>query len=97
MNRSIEALEMTPGRAALVMLVDRYLSGQPGKAGTLPEAKVHELMYFLQVAGEPLQLDYSKGTEVFMREISAGSCARWKDIGFQDVTTSRTDPAICSN
>ena len=61
MNRSIEAPEMTPGRAALVMLVDRYLSGQPGKAGTLPEAKVHELMYFLQVAGEPLQLDYSEG------------------------------------
>lgn len=61
MNRSIEAPEMTPGRAALVMLMDRYLSGQPGKAGTLPESKVHELMYFLQVAGEPLQLDYSEG------------------------------------
>ena len=30
-------------------------------AGTLPESKVHELMYFLQVAGEPLQLDYSEG------------------------------------
>ena len=60
MNLSIEALKMTPGRAALVMLLDRYLSGQPGTTGMLPETTVHELMYFLQVAGEPLQLNYSE-------------------------------------
>lgn len=60
-NLSVEAPEMTPGRAALVMLMERYLSGQPGKTGTLPETAVHELMYFLQAAGEPLKLGYSKG------------------------------------
>ena len=60
MNRSIEAPKMTPGRAALVLLLDRYLSGQPGMASMLPETTVHGLMYFLQVAGQPLQLDYSE-------------------------------------
>lgn len=59
-NRSVEMPDMTSGRAALVMLMDRYLSGQPGKTRTLPEANVHELMYFLQAAGEPLKLGYSK-------------------------------------
>ncbi len=61
MTRSIEALDMTPGRAALVILMERYLSGQPKEPRVLPEATVHELAYFLQVAGEPLQLDYSDG------------------------------------
>ena len=60
-NRSVEVPEMTSGRAALVMLMDRYLSGQPGKARMLPETTVHELIYFLQAAGEPLKLGYSKG------------------------------------
>ena len=65
MTRSIEAPDeapdMTPGRAALVMLMEHYLSGQPGESRVLPEATAHELVYFLQVAGEPLQLDYSDG------------------------------------
>ena len=61
MTRSIEAPDMTPGRAALVILMERYLSGQPGESRVLPEATAHELVYFLQVAGEPLQLDYSDG------------------------------------
>ena len=61
MNRSVEAPDMTPGRAALVMLMERYLSGQPRESRVLPEATAHELVYFLQVAGEPLQLDYSDG------------------------------------
>ena len=56
---SVEAPEMTPGRAALVTLMERYLSGQPRESRVLPEATVHDLVYFLQVAGEPLQLDYS--------------------------------------
>ena len=60
-NLSVEAPEMTPGRAALVMLMERYLSGQPRESRVLPEATAHELVYFLQVAGEPLQLDYSDG------------------------------------
>ena len=62
-NRSVEVPKMTSGRAALVMLMDRYLSGQPGKTRTLPKATVHEFMYFLQAAGEPLKLGYSKRME----------------------------------
>jgi len=50
--------EMTPGRAALVGLVERYLSALMDPAITLLE--VHKLMYFLQSAGEPLRLRYAK-------------------------------------
>lgn len=55
-NRSSEVPEMTPGRAALVMLMDRYLAGLLDPFVTLLE--LHKLMYFLQAAGEPLQLKY---------------------------------------
>jgi O-acetyl-ADP-ribose deacetylase (regulator of RNase III) len=54
-----EAPRMTPGRAALVGLMQRYLSGLLDPFVTLLE--IHKLMYFLQEAGEPLQLDYKKG------------------------------------
>lgn len=56
-HRSIPT--MTPGRAALVGLVDRYLAGLLDPFVSLLE--VHKLMYFMQVAGEPLQLRLSKG------------------------------------
>lgn len=49
---------MTNGRAALVVLMDRYLSGLLDPFVTLLE--VHKLMYFMQEAGEPLRLDYAK-------------------------------------
>ncbi len=49
---------MTPGRAALVGLMDRYLSGLLDPFVTLLE--VHKLMYFMQHAGEPLNLKYQK-------------------------------------
>jgi O-acetyl-ADP-ribose deacetylase (regulator of RNase III) len=49
---------MTPGRAALVGLIDRYLAGLMDPSITLLE--VHKLMYFLQSAGEPLRLRYAK-------------------------------------
>jgi len=52
--------EMTPGRAALVGLIGRYLSGLLDPFVTLPE--VHKLMYFMQEAGEPLRLRYVAGT-----------------------------------
>ena len=58
-NPATAAPELTAGRAALVMLMDRHLAVQPEKAKTLPETTVHELTYFLQAAGEPLQLGYS--------------------------------------
>lgn len=49
---------MTPGRAALVELVNRYLNGLLEPFVTLLE--VHKLMYFMQAAGEPLKLKYRK-------------------------------------
>lgn len=49
---------MTPGRAALVELVNRYLNGLLDPFVTLLE--VHKLMYFMQEAGEPLKLNYRK-------------------------------------
>ena len=50
---------MTPGRAALVGLMDRYLAGLLDPFVTLLE--VHKLMYFMQEAGEPLRLRYVVG------------------------------------
>lgn len=49
---------MTPGRAALVELINRYLNGLLEPFVTLLE--VHKLMYFMQEAGEPLKLKYRK-------------------------------------
>lgn len=51
--------EMTPGRAVLVGLMDRYLAGLLDPFVTLLE--VHKLMYFTQEAGEPLRLRYVAG------------------------------------
>lgn len=48
--------EMTPGRAALIGLIDRYLAGHMDPFVSLLEA--HKLMYFMQEAGEPLRLRY---------------------------------------
>ena len=47
---------MTPGRAALLALMRRYLAGLLDPFVTLLE--VHKLMYFMQEAGEPLELRY---------------------------------------
>jgi hypothetical protein len=47
---------MTMGRAALILLVDRYLKGLLDPFVTLLE--IHKLMYFLQEAGQRLQLKY---------------------------------------
>jgi O-acetyl-ADP-ribose deacetylase (regulator of RNase III) len=58
-NRSSDVPKMTPGRAALVGLIHRYLSGLLDPFITLLE--VHKLMYFMQLAGEPLRLHYAKG------------------------------------
>ncbi|MFC1764796.1 Appr-1-p processing protein, partial [Planctomycetota bacterium] len=59
-NRSKEVPKMTPGRAALVGLMHRYLSGLLDPFVTLLE--VHKLMYFLQAANEPLRLTFTKGS-----------------------------------
>ncbi len=58
MAHSHEAPTMTPGRAALVALMNRYLNGLLDPSITLLE--VHKLLYFMQFAGEPLRLRYTK-------------------------------------
>ena len=55
-NRKVP--NMTPGRAALVELMHRYLAGLLDPFVSLLE--VHKLMYFLQESGEPLRLKYQK-------------------------------------
>ncbi len=49
---------MTAGRAALLGLMRRYLTGLAEPYVTLLE--VHKLLYFMQEAGEPLRLRYVK-------------------------------------
>lgn len=58
MVRNRQVPTMTAGRAALVGLMSRYLSGLLDPSVTLLE--VHKLMYFMQVSGEPLRLQYQK-------------------------------------
>lgn len=58
MVHSREVPSMTAGRAALVELISRYLSGLLDPSVSLLE--VHKLMYFMQEAGEPLRLKYQK-------------------------------------
>ena len=58
-QRTAKAPTMTPGRAALVGLMNRYHSGLLDPFITLLE--VHKLMYFMQEAGEPLRLRLAKG------------------------------------
>jgi O-acetyl-ADP-ribose deacetylase (regulator of RNase III) len=55
-HRADKVPDMTAGRAALVGLMHRYLGGLMDPFVTLLE--VHKLMYFMQVAGEPLRLRY---------------------------------------
>ena len=52
--------KMTAGRAVLIELMQRYLTGLLDPSVSLLE--VHKLMYFMQVAGEPLSLNYEKAT-----------------------------------
>ena len=53
-----QAPKMTPGRAAIVGLMQRYLAGLMDPYISLLE--VHKLMYFMQEAGEHLRLRYEK-------------------------------------
>ncbi|MBM4343411.1 MAG: macro domain-containing protein [Deltaproteobacteria bacterium] len=58
MAHALVAPRMTPGRAVLVELLDRYLRGLLEPEITLLE--VHKLMYFVQEAGEALRLSFVK-------------------------------------
>jgi O-acetyl-ADP-ribose deacetylase (regulator of RNase III) len=51
--------EITAGRAALIVLIDRYLGGLMDPFVTLLE--LHKLMYFMQEAGQSLRLRFAKG------------------------------------
>lgn len=57
-SNQCEVPKMTPGRAALVELLNRYLRGLLDPFVTLLEA--HKLMYFMQEAGQPLRLRYTQ-------------------------------------
>jgi O-acetyl-ADP-ribose deacetylase (regulator of RNase III) len=57
-NRNVP--NMTPGRAALVVLMQRYLNGLMDPFVTLLEA--HKLLFFMQEAGEKLKLKYNKAS-----------------------------------
>jgi O-acetyl-ADP-ribose deacetylase (regulator of RNase III) len=57
-TRSRDVPAMSPGRAALVVLMNRYLGGLMDPFVTLIE--IQKLMYFMQEAGEPLRLNYVK-------------------------------------
>lgn len=58
MAHAREVPKMTAGRAALVELVSRYLKGLLEPTVSLLE--VHKLMYFMQEAGQPLKLKFTK-------------------------------------
>lgn len=58
MAKTKEVPKMTPGRAVLVSLFEKYLAGLLDPSISLLE--VHKLMYFAQEAGEPLRLKYVK-------------------------------------
>ena len=58
MVKNREVPKITPGRAALIELMDRYLAGLLDPFVTLLE--VHKLMYFMQEAGENLRLRFKQ-------------------------------------
>ena len=58
MARQQETPQMTAGRAVLIELIQRYLDGLLDPTVSLLE--VHKLLYFMQVAGEPLRLKYQR-------------------------------------
>jgi O-acetyl-ADP-ribose deacetylase (regulator of RNase III) len=58
MAKSRSIPNMTPGRAALVSLMQQYLSGLLDPFVSLLE--LHKLMYFMQESGEDLKLRYVK-------------------------------------
>ena len=60
MIRERRAPRMTPGRAVLIELMVRYLAAVLDPFVSLLE--IHKLMYFMQETGEPLKLNYEKGT-----------------------------------
>jgi O-acetyl-ADP-ribose deacetylase (regulator of RNase III) len=71
--RSTSVPTMTPGRAVLVGLIERYLAGPMDPFVSLLE--IHKLMYFMQEADEPLRLRYTRRSTGLRREPAAGALA----------------------
>ena len=81
--------KMTPGRAALVGLMDHYLRGLLDPFVTLLE--VHKLMYFMKVSGEPamerlrvvkgLYGPYAENLTHVLREIEGYFISGYRDGG----------------
>lgn len=61
MQRSSTGNKMTSARATIVSLVDRYRRADLDPCPRINLLEVHKLMYFMQAAGEDLNLRYSKG------------------------------------
>ena len=57
-NRSTDVPQMTRGRAAVIVLMNRYVRGLLDPFVTLLE--IHKLLYFTQGAGEDLRLQFKK-------------------------------------
>ncbi len=60
MVRNKQVPQMTSGRAVLIKLIQIYLGGLLDPFVTLLE--IHKLMYFMQISGEKLRLEYVKKT-----------------------------------
>lgn len=86
---------MTAEQAALVALVGRYLAGLLDPFVSLLE--VHKLMYFMQEAGEPLELRISKGLWVPTRKTSGTSCTRSRVLSSPSIATEATNPTSLSS
>ena len=90
-TRHRSAPKMTPGRAALVGLMDRYLGGLLDPFVTLLE--VHKLMYFMKVSGEPamdklrvvkgIYGPYAENLTHVLREIEGYFISGYRDGGDQ--------------
>ena len=99
-TKSREVPGMTAGRAALVVLMHRYLGGLMDPFVTLLE--VHKLMYFMQEAGQPLRLTVREGpVRSLRREPPPRVCMRSKAIlcpgmrteGMRRTSSSNSFPA----
>jgi O-acetyl-ADP-ribose deacetylase (regulator of RNase III) len=87
-TKSREVPSMSPGRAALIVLIHRYLGGLMDPFVTLLE--VHQLMYFMQEAGEPLRRCVSNIRRLSMALMprTSGMCStRSKGITFRVTQT----------
>lgn len=99
-NRSRDVPRMTPGRAAVVGLMRRYLAGMMDTSISLLE--VHKLTYFLQEAGQPLKLrfveglygPYSENLRFVLQEMDGHMVAGWREGDPPDAPISLVPGAV---